>query len=203
MTTMVLFFRYFSTFVLHWILATLQNVTACRPFPSKTPFPDLKLKFETPAPRFQRPISASLYLTYWVSLGWFGKLQLMFYEKQGPCVQLQYSKPVLFHCRQARTASPGIWRYFSWVTFHSLTSVSCTLVGIYATPNPSFVLQCKSFMEWLWKSLLVCLLFPQQEWTSTGLNADLMSIQEFSIWSYLRCSMWLTFLHKFLCPHCS
>lgn len=190
MTTMVLFFRYFSTFVLHWILATLQNVTACRPFPSKTPFPDLKLKFETPAPRFQRPISASLYLTYWVSLGWFGKLQLMFYEKQGPCVQLQYSKPVLFHCRQARTASPGIWRYFSWVTFHSLTSVSCTLVGIYATPNPSFVLQCKSFMEWLWKSLLVCLLFPQQEWTSTGLNADLMSIQEFSIWSYLRCSMW-------------
>lgn len=45
-------------------------------------------------------------------------------------------------------------------------------------------------MEWLWKSLLVCLLFPQQEWTSTGLNADLMSIQEFSIWSYLRCSMW-------------
>lgn len=46
--------------------------------------------------------------------------------------------------------------------FQPLTSA---LVWIYVWPeNCSLVLRCKTFMEWLWKSLLFCLLFPYTQW---------------------------------------
>ena len=51
----------------------------------------------------------------------------------------------------------------------SYISLVCALVWIYVRPQiVHFCFNVKRFMEWLWKSLLFCLLFPNPEWSGFG-----------------------------------